>query len=49
MYLHLLLGGSLFVMPVLTREEALPRWCTHPVRVALVFLDGVIDAVPASW
>lgn len=46
MYLHLLLAGSLFVVPVLTREEALPRWCTHPVRAALVFLDGVIDAVP---
>jgi cytochrome c oxidase assembly factor CtaG len=46
MYLHLLLVGSLFVVPVLTREEALPRWCTHPVRAALVFLDGVIDAVP---
>ncbi|KOG32889.1 cytochrome c oxidase assembly protein [Streptomyces resistomycificus] len=46
MYLHLLLAGSLFVVPVLTREEALPRWCTHPVRAALVFLDGVVDAVP---
>ncbi len=46
MYLHLLLAGCLFVVPVLTREEALPRWCTHPVRAALVFLDGVIDAVP---
>ncbi|MGI5459997.1 cytochrome c oxidase assembly protein [Streptomyces sp. CA-249302] len=46
MYLHLLLAGSLFVVPVLTREETLPRWCTHPVRAALVFLDGIIDAVP---
>ncbi|MFD8817062.1 cytochrome c oxidase assembly protein [Streptomyces sp. NPDC059627] len=46
MYLHLLLAGSLFVVPVLTREETLPAWCTHPVRAALVFLDGVIDAVP---
>ncbi|MFJ8311439.1 MULTISPECIES: cytochrome c oxidase assembly protein [unclassified Streptomyces] len=46
MYLHLLLAGSLFVVPVLTREEALPAWCTHPVRAALVFLDGIIDAVP---
>lgn len=46
LYLHLLLVGSLFVVPVLTREEALPRWCTHPVRAALVFLDGVVDAVP---
>ncbi|MDN0196550.1 cytochrome c oxidase assembly protein [Streptomyces sp. S.PNR 29] len=46
MYLHLLLAGCLFVVPVLTREEALPPWCTHPVRAALVFVDGVIDAVP---
>ncbi|MFJ6737660.1 cytochrome c oxidase assembly protein [Streptomyces sp. NPDC091279] len=46
MYLHLLLAGCLFVVPVLTREQALPTWCTHPVRAALVFLDGIIDAVP---
>ncbi|WP_019054893.1 cytochrome c oxidase assembly protein [Streptomyces prunicolor] len=46
MYLHLLLAGSLFVLPVLTREEALPSWCTHPVRAGLVFVDGIIDAVP---
>lgn len=46
MYLHLLAVGCLFVVPVLTREQTLPSWCTHPVRAALVFLDGVIDAVP---
>lgn len=46
MYLHLLAAGCLFVVPVLTREETLPAWCTHPVRAALVFLDGVIDAIP---
>ncbi|MFF9098468.1 cytochrome c oxidase assembly protein [Streptomyces sp. NPDC014802] len=46
MYLHLLAAGSLVVVPVLTHEEALPAWCTHPVRAALVFLDGIIDAVP---
>ncbi|WP_420717329.1 cytochrome c oxidase assembly protein [Streptomyces sp. WM6378] len=46
MYLQLLLAGSLFVLPVLTREEALPAWCSHPVRAALVFVDGLIDAVP---
>ncbi|WP_405992276.1 cytochrome c oxidase assembly protein [Streptomyces sp. NBC_00986] len=46
MYLHLLLAGSLFVLPVLTREEALPAWCTHPVRAGLVFVDGIIDAIP---
>ncbi|MGV9567446.1 cytochrome c oxidase assembly protein [Streptomyces sp. NPDC003480] len=46
MYLHLLAAGSLFVVPVLTHEQTLPAWCTHPVRAALVFLDGIVDAVP---
>ncbi|MEW2404502.1 cytochrome c oxidase assembly protein [Streptomyces sp. NPDC046862] len=46
MYLHLLVAGCLFVVPVLTHEQTLPAWCTHPVRAALVFLDGVVDAVP---
>ncbi|MFI9810060.1 cytochrome c oxidase assembly protein [Streptomyces sp. NPDC052301] len=46
MYLHLLVAGCLVVVPVLTHEEALPSWCTHPVRAALVFLDGIVDAVP---
>ncbi|WP_436949916.1 cytochrome c oxidase assembly protein [Streptomyces sp. SudanB52_2052] len=46
MYLHLLAAGCLFVLPVLTREQALPAWCTHPVRAALVFVDGVVDALP---
>ncbi|MFF4958974.1 cytochrome c oxidase assembly protein [Streptomyces sp. NPDC001222] len=46
MYLHLLAAGCLFVVPVLTHEQALPAWCTHPVRAALVFLDGIVDAVP---
>ncbi|WP_225076700.1 MULTISPECIES: cytochrome c oxidase assembly protein [unclassified Streptomyces] len=46
MYLHLLTAGCLFVVPVLTHERALPSWCTHPVRAALVFLDGIVDAVP---
>ncbi|MFI6023756.1 cytochrome c oxidase assembly protein [Streptomyces sp. NPDC051287] len=46
MYLHLLAAGCLFVVPVLAGEETLPAWCTHPVRAALVFLDGVIDAIP---
>ncbi|MEW2306083.1 cytochrome c oxidase assembly protein [Streptomyces sp. NPDC006655] len=46
MYLHLLAAGCLFVVPVLTREETLPAWCSHPVRAGLVFLDGVIDAIP---
>ncbi|MFI9600221.1 cytochrome c oxidase assembly protein [Streptomyces sp. NPDC052043] len=46
MYLHLLAAGCLFVVPMLTHEQALPSWCTHPVRAALVFLDGIVDAVP---
>ncbi|MEU0596983.1 cytochrome c oxidase assembly protein [Streptomyces sp. NPDC006393] len=46
MYLHLLAAGCLFVVPVLTHEQTLPSWCTHPVRAALVFLDGIVDAVP---
>ncbi|MFE2508426.1 cytochrome c oxidase assembly protein [Streptomyces naganishii] len=46
MYLHLLAAGCLFVVPVLTHEQTLPSWCTHPVRAGLVFLDGLVDAVP---
>jgi putative copper resistance protein D len=46
MYLHLLLAGCLFVLPMLSREEMLPSWCSHPVRAALVFLDGIFDAIP---
>ncbi len=46
MYLQLLVTGSLFVLPVLTREELLPSWCSHPVRALLVLVDGLVDAVP---
>ncbi|MFJ5293270.1 cytochrome c oxidase assembly protein [Streptomyces sp. NPDC088348] len=46
MYLQLLAVGCLFVLPVLTEEELLPAWCSHPVRAAMVFFDGLIDAVP---
>ncbi|MEU5424656.1 cytochrome c oxidase assembly protein [Streptomyces olivoreticuli] len=46
MYLHLLAAGSLFVLPMLSREDLLPAWCSHPVRALLVFLDGLVDAVP---
>ncbi|WP_372411937.1 cytochrome c oxidase assembly protein [Streptomyces luteireticuli] len=46
LYLHLLTAGCLFVLPMLTREELLPSWCTHPVRALLVFVDGLVDAVP---
>lgn len=46
MHLQLLLTGSLFVLPMLSRQELLPRWCSHPVRAALVFFDGLFDSVP---
>jgi putative copper resistance protein D len=46
MHLQLLVTGSLFVLPMLSRQELLPRWCNHPVRAALVFLDGLFDSVP---
>ncbi|KUL35114.1 hypothetical protein ADL22_28420 [Streptomyces sp. NRRL F-4489] len=46
MYLQLLVTGSLFVLPMLTREELLPSWCSHPVRALLVLVDGLVDAVP---
>jgi putative copper resistance protein D len=46
MHLQLLLTGCLFVLPMLTRQELLPSWCSHPVRAALVFFDGLFDSVP---
>jgi cytochrome c oxidase assembly factor CtaG len=46
MHLQLLLTGSLFVLPMLSRQELLPRWCSYPVRAILVFLDGLFDSVP---
>ncbi|MFI9723220.1 cytochrome c oxidase assembly protein [Streptomyces sp. NPDC052396] len=46
MYLQLLAAGCLFVLPMLTGEELLPAWCSHPVRALLVFVDGLVDAVP---
>ncbi|MFC4030433.1 cytochrome c oxidase assembly protein [Streptomyces polygonati] len=46
MHLQLLLTGSLFVLPMLSRQELLPRWCNYPVRAALVFFDGLFDSVP---
>ncbi|WNI19559.1 cytochrome c oxidase assembly protein [Actinacidiphila sp. ITFR-21] len=46
MHLQLLLTGCLFVLPVLSRQELLPSWCSHPVRAALVFFDGLFDSVP---
>ncbi|MEE4541499.1 cytochrome c oxidase assembly protein [Streptomyces sp. V4-01] len=46
MHLQLLLTGCLFVLPMLSRQELLPSWCSHPVRAALVFFDGLFDSVP---
>lgn len=46
MHLQLLFTGSLFVLPMLTRRDLLPRWCTYPVRALLVFVDGLFDSVP---
>ncbi|MFC3587205.1 cytochrome c oxidase assembly protein [Streptantibioticus rubrisoli] len=46
MHLQLLVTGCLFVLPMLTRQEMLPRWCTHPVRALLVFVDGLFDSIP---
>ncbi|MGQ4515930.1 cytochrome c oxidase assembly protein [Streptomyces sp. DW26H14] len=46
MHAQLLLTGCLFVLPMLTGQELLPRWCTHPVRAALVFFDGLFDSIP---
>jgi putative copper resistance protein D len=46
MHLQLLLTGCLFVLPMLSRQELLPRWCSHPVRAVLVLFDGLFDSVP---
>lgn len=46
MHLQLLVTGALFVVPMLTGQELLPRWCTPGLRVLLVFLDGLFDSVP---
>ena len=46
MHLQLLVTGALFVVPMLTGQELLPRWCTPGLRVLLVFVDGLFDSVP---
>ncbi|GAA2797128.1 cytochrome c oxidase assembly protein [Kribbella solani] len=43
--LQLVLVGCLFFWPMLG-GESLPEWCTPPVRVAIGFLDGLLDALP---
>ncbi|MGI9008891.1 MAG: cytochrome c oxidase assembly protein [Streptosporangiaceae bacterium] len=42
---QLLVAGCLFVWPMLG-GELLPSWCTHPVRVAIGLVDGLVDALP---
>jgi putative copper resistance protein D len=42
---QLVVTGLLFVVPLLG-EDLLPAWCTHPVRAAITFVDGLVDAVP---
>ncbi|MDI5963157.1 cytochrome c oxidase assembly protein [Streptantibioticus silvisoli] len=46
MHLQLLFTGCLFVLPMLTKQDLLPRWCTHPIRALLVFMDGLFDSIP---
>ncbi|HVB26940.1 MAG TPA: cytochrome c oxidase assembly protein, partial [Mycobacteriales bacterium] len=43
--LQLVVTGCLFALPLLG-VELLPSWCTHPVRLAIAVLDGLLDAVP---
>lgn len=43
--LQLVVTGCLFALPMLG-EELLPAWCTQPVRAAIAFVDGLLDAVP---
>lgn len=44
--LQMLVAGCLFFWPMLS-GEALPAWCTYPVRVGFAFADGLLDAIPA--
>lgn len=45
LYLQMLAVGCLFALPILG-VDLVPDWCTHPVRMALVGADGLLDAVP---
>jgi len=45
MHLQFVLTGVLFTIPLLG-EDFLPAWCTYPVRTAIAFLDGLLDALP---
>lgn len=43
--LQVVATGCLFVLPLLG-VEALPAWCTQPVRMTFAAVDGLLDAVP---
>lgn len=45
MQLQLVVTGALFVLPLLG-VEALPAWCTQPIRMTFAAIDGLLDAVP---
>lgn len=45
MQLQLVVTGCLFALPLLG-VEALPAWCTQPVRMTFAAVDGLLDAVP---
>lgn len=45
MQLQLVITGCLFALPLLG-VEALPGWCTQPVRMTFAAIDGLLDAVP---
>lgn len=43
--LQLVVTGCLFALPLLG-VEALPAWCTQPVRMTIAAVDGLLDAIP---
>jgi cytochrome c oxidase assembly factor CtaG len=42
---QLVVTGCLFALPLLG-VEALPAWCTQPVRMTFAAVDGLLDAIP---
>jgi cytochrome c oxidase assembly factor CtaG len=45
MQFQLVVTGCLFVLPLLG-VDALPAWCTQPIRMTFAAIDGLLDAVP---
>jgi cytochrome c oxidase assembly factor CtaG len=43
--LQLVVTGCLFALPLLG-VDALPAWCTQPIRMAFAAADGLLDALP---